>query len=180
MGSAESDGRLVRPLDEPERDRVEYDWSAVHQAALTNRVEMIQQIQAVKRHQDKLARLEAYRSSGAAHLQLLLAREEKLLGNLKLEISHQVADAIRDVDLKYGLMQTNHNQAVAADAELVAVKASYHSGIASLDLLLDAMRRSVEASRAYNSARADYARAVSNVEFRKGALLTRYGLKIAN
>jgi hypothetical protein len=46
--------------------------------------------------------------------------------------------------------------------------------------MLDAMLRSVEAERADNRAQADYARAVSNVEKRKGSLLARHGLKIAN
>ena len=57
--------------------------------------------------------------SGVRHHELLLARERAILQDLELEISHQLGDAIRDVDLNYGLTQTNFNRRVAAEAEVV-------------------------------------------------------------
>ena len=62
--------------------------------------------------------------SGIRHHELLLARERAILQDLELEISHQLGDAIRDVDLNYGLTQTNFNRRVAAEAEVQAVNAS--------------------------------------------------------
>ena len=79
--------------------------------------------------------------SGVRHHELLLARERALLQNLELEISHQLGDAIRDVDLNFGLTQTNFNRRVAAEAEVQAVNASYLANRVTLDLLLDAQRR---------------------------------------
>jgi hypothetical protein len=184
LGLPATDGRLIKPTDKPETDRVSHDWNAVHQAALKYRVEIIKQRQEITKREDKLERRQrdaAWRqSSEARHLQLLLGREKALLNGLELEISHQLGDALRDVDLNFGLMQTNFNRAAAAKAEVDAVDASHRAGIATLDLLLDAQRRVVDAVRAYNSARTDYARALSQVDARKGTLLARHGLKIAD
>ena len=63
--------------------------------------------------------------SGVRHHELLLARDRAILQDLELEVSHQLGDAIRDLDLNYGLTQTNFNRRVAAEAEVVAVNASY-------------------------------------------------------
>ena len=60
--------------------------------------------------------------SGIRHQELLLARDRAILQDLETEISHQMGDAIRDLDLNYGLTQTNFNRRVAAEAEVVAVK----------------------------------------------------------
>src|SRR5262249_9848988 len=79
--------------------------------------------------------------SGVRHQELLLARERALLQDLELEISHQLGDSIRDVDLNFGLTQTNFNRRVAAEAEVQAVNASYQANRVTLDLLLDAQRR---------------------------------------
>ena len=42
--------------------------------------------------------------------QLKLARERSVLQDMELEVSHQMADAIRDVDTDYMLAQTNFNR----------------------------------------------------------------------
>ena len=84
--------------------------------------------------------------SGVRHHELLLARDRAILQDLELEISHQLGDAIRDIDLNYGLTQTNFNRRVAAEAEVHAVEAAVRSSSnVTLDLLLDAQRRRAEA-----------------------------------
>ena len=40
MGLSMSDGRLIRPSDEPTTARVAFDWSGIHCEALTRRVEI--------------------------------------------------------------------------------------------------------------------------------------------
>jgi hypothetical protein len=114
--------------------------------------------------------------SGVRHHELLLARERALLHDLELEISHQLGDAIRDVDLNYGLVQTNFNRRVAAEAEVQAVNASYLADRATLDLVLDAQRRRSEAESAYYRALVDYNRGIMNVHYRKGSLLDYDGV----
>lgn len=240
MGMSMSDGKLIRPSDEPTTARVAFDWSGIHCEALTRRVEVRREKWEIKRRELELIaarnfllpRIDAvgrYRwlglgdellnqnhkdffeqdssafgvltsgefqdwqlglqasipigfrreLSGVRHHELLLARERALLQDLELEISHQLGDSIRDVDLNYGLTQTNLNRRVAAEAEVQAVAASYEAGRATLDLLLDAQRRRSEAESAYYRSLVDYNRSIMNVHYRKGSLLDYDGVYLA-
>ena len=240
MGLSMSDGKLIRPADEPSTARVGFDWSAIHCEALTRRVEVRRQKWEIKRRELELIaarnfllpRLDAvgrYRwlglgdelinqnhrefnipgssafgvldsgqfqewqlglqatvpigfrreLSGIRHHELLMARDRAILTDLELEISHQMGDAIRDIDNNYGLTQTNFNRRVAAEAEVQAVGASYDAGRVSLDLLLDAQRRRAEAESAYYRSLVDYNRSIMNVHFRKGSLLDYDGVYLA-
>ena len=242
MGLSMSDGRLIRPADEPSTARVAFDWAGIHCEALTRRVEIRRQKWEIKRRELELIaarnfllpRLDAvgryrwlglgdelirasrgasafnepgstafgtltsgefqewqlglqlsmpigYRRelSGIRHHELLLARDRAILQDLELEISHQLGDAIRDIDLNYGLTQTNFNRRVAAEAEVVAVEASFLANLITLDLLLDAQRRRAEAESAYYRSLVDYNRAIMNVHYRKGSLLEYDGVYLA-
>jgi outer membrane protein TolC len=240
MGLSMSDGKLIRPADEPSTARVAFDWSGIHCEALTRRVEIRRQKWEIKRRELELIaarnfllpRLDAvgrYRwlglgdelinqnhrdfnipgssafgsldsgnfqewqlgleanipigfrreLSGIRHQELLMARERAILSDLELEISHQLGDAIRDIDNTYGLTQTNFNRRVAAEAEVQAVGASYEAGRVSLDLLLDAQRRRAEAESAYYRSLVDYNRGIMNVHYRKGSLLDYDGVYLA-
>jgi outer membrane protein TolC len=240
MGLSMSDGKLIRPADEPSTARVAFDWSGIHCEALTRRVEIRREKWEIKRRELELIaarnfllpRLDAvgkYRwlglgddlinqsnapfntagssafgsldsgnfqewqlglemnvpigfrreLSGIRHQELLMARERAILQDLELEISHQLGDAIRDIDNTYGLTQTNFNRRVAAEAEVQAVGASYEAGRVSLDLLLDAQRRRAEAESAYYRSLVDYNRGIMNVHYRKGSLLDYDGVYLA-
>ena len=117
--------------------------------------------------------------SGVRHHELLIARERAILQDLELEISHQLGDSIRDVDLNYGLSQTNFNRRVAAEKEVQAVEAAYEADRVTLDLLLDAQRRRAEAESAYYRSLIDYNKAIMSVHFRKGSLLDYNGVYLA-
>jgi hypothetical protein len=117
--------------------------------------------------------------SGVRHHELLLARDRAILQDLELEISHQLGEAIRDVDLNYGLTQTNFNRRVAAETEVEAVNASYEADRVTLDLLLDAQRRRAEAESAYYRSLVDYNKAIMNVHYRKGSMLDYDGVYLA-
>ncbi len=117
--------------------------------------------------------------SGVRHHQLLLARERAVLQDLELEASHQLGSAIRDLDLNFGLTQTNFNRRVAAEDEVEAVEAVYDSGRLTLDLLLDTQRRRAEAESAYYRSLVDYNRAIMRVHYRKGSLLEYNGVYLA-
>jgi outer membrane protein TolC len=248
MGLSMSDGRLIRPSDEPTTARVAFDWSGIHCEALTRRVEIRKQKWEIKRRELELIaarnlmlpRIDAvgrYRwlglgdelisgSRGASlfnpitgdpqagsnafatltsgdfqewqlglqasipigwrrelssvrHHELLLARDRAILQDLELEISHQLGNSIRDIDLGYGLTQTNFNRRVAAEAEVVAVNAQYEYQQITLDLLLDAQRRRAEAESAYYRSLVDYNQAIMNVHFFKGSLLDYDGVYLA-
>lgn len=242
MGLSVSDGRLIRPADEPTTALVAFDWTAVHAEALSRRVEVRKQKWEIKRRELELVaarnhllpRLDAFgtyrwlgagdvlwgddRGAGSAfaqdvgafnvltegnfqewemglrfslpigfrqqlstvrHHQLLLARERALLQDLELEVSHQLGDAFRDLDLNYSLTETNFNRRAAAQREVEAVESSYKANRATLDLLLDAQRRRSDAETAYYRSLVDYNLAITDVHFRKGSLLDYNGVYLA-
>ncbi len=113
------------------------------------------------------------------HHELLLAKARALLEDLELEISHQLGDAIRDVQLFYTTSQTNFNRRVAAEKEVNAVEAALQADKVTLDLLLDAQRRRSDAETAYYRSLVDYNRAIMNVHNRKGSLLEYNGVYLA-
>jgi hypothetical protein len=117
--------------------------------------------------------------SGIRHQELLMARERAILQDLELEISHQLGDSIRDIDLNYGLLQTNFNRRVAAEAEVQAMNFSYEAGRVSLDLLLQAQARRAESESAYYRSLVDYNRSIMNVHYRKGSLLDYDGVYLS-
>ncbi len=246
MGLTVSDGRLIRPIDEPTTAQVHFDWPTIHVETLTRRAELRRQKWQVKRREleliatrnNLLPRLDAvgrYRwlgggddllntngsginrnlgafapdtnafdslvsgdyqewemglqfsmpigfrnaLSGVRHHQLLLARERAVLQDLELETSHQLGQAIRDLDLNFGLTQTNFNRRVAAEDEVEAIEAIYDSGRQTLDVLLDAQRRRAEAESQYYLSLVSYNRAIMRVHFRKGSLLEYNGVYLA-
>jgi outer membrane protein TolC len=242
MGLSMSDGRLIRPSDEPTTARAAFDWAGIHCEALTRRTEVRKQKWEIKRREMELIaarnlllpRLDAvgryrwlglgdelidsaggaanfaqqgssafgtltsgqfqdwqlglqlsmpigYRQelSGVRHHELLLARDRAILQDLELEVSHQLGDAIRDLDLFYVQTGTNFNRRLAAETEVATVRASYEVGRVTLDLLLDAQRRRAEAESAYYRSLVDYNKAIMNVHYRKGSMLDYDGVYLA-
>ena len=242
MGIAVSDGRLIRPVDEPTTRQVHFDWPTIHAEALATRAELRRGRWQIKRREleliaarnSMLPRLDAvgrYRWLGVGdelidsngtgvppflpdsnafevltsgdyqewelglqftmpigfrramtavrHHQLLLARERAVLQDLELEVSHQLADAVRDVDLNYGVAQTNFNRRAAADDEVDAVETLYQVGQIMIDRVLDAQSRQAEAESAYYRSLVDYNRAIMRLHFRKGSLLEYNGVYLA-
>jgi outer membrane protein TolC len=242
MGLAATDGRLIRPVDEPTTAEIDFDWTSVHLEALTRRTEIRRRKWEIQRREMELIasknnlmpRLDAngtYRwlgagdsligggqfngnffadgtgaieslesgafqewqlgvqftmpigfrraMSGVRHHQLLLARERALLEDLELEISHQISDAIRDIDFNYQTTQTRFNGRVASQDEVDAVRTVYESGRVPIDLLLDAQRRRAEAESNYYRSLVDYNRAIMRVHYRKGSLLEYNGVYLA-
>jgi hypothetical protein len=242
MGISVSDGRLIRPADEPTTARVAFDWYEVHCEALSRAVELREQKWRIKERELELIaarnlvqpRLDAagyYRWRGLGdellnyrpdsehnglvntnafgeltggkyqewqlglqmkipigfrrelaavrHYQLQLARERARLQDAELEVSHQLGDAVRNVEGNYDLAQTNFNRRVAAEKQVEAVKAAYDVDTVTLDLLLDAQRRRADAEVAYYRSLVDYVRGISLVHYRKGSLLEYNGIYLA-
>lgn len=117
--------------------------------------------------------------TGVRHHQLLLARERKILEDLELQHSHNLADAERDLQLNYRTALTNFHRRVASQDEVDAVNAVYDSGTVTLDLLLDAQRRRAEAESAFYRSVVDYNRAIMLVHYNKGSLLEYNGVYLA-
>jgi outer membrane protein TolC len=105
------------------------------------------------------------------HYQLQLAKERAKLQDLELELSHELADAIRNLELTYELTQTNFNRTLAAVRQVEAVQAAFDAQTITLDQLLEAQRRRAEAQASFFRTLLDYQRAIIMVHYRKGSLL---------
>lgn len=232
MGLAATDGRLIRPKDEPTRAKVEFNFHDVHAEALVRNPLLRREKWRVKKAELELIaaknyllpRLDFfgfYRWNGLGHdlidpdndssnaygsltsgdfqdwqlgmelrvpigfrkelaavrnAQLNLARERAILQEQELEISHQIAWVLREIDEYYTIAQTNYNRTVAAENEVRAVTAMYDAGSATLDLLLNAQQRRAEAEIQYYQALTKYMFAISHLHYRKGSLLEYNGV----
>jgi outer membrane protein TolC len=235
LGLGPTDGRLIRPGDEPTTALVQFDWYQSHLEAITRSVELRQQKFRVKQRELEviasknflLPRLDAtgrYRwlglgdelidpdnsdinaygnmtggdfqewqvgleaeftigfrreMAGVRQAQLNLARERAVLQEAELEVSHQLANAIRELEDNYKITQTNFNRYIAGKDEYEAVLARYELGETTLDLLLDAQRRLAEAVNDYYRSLINYNEAIISVHFRKGSLLEYNGVYLA-
>lgn len=236
MGLAATDGRLIRPKDEPTTAKVVFDFHDVHCEGLTRSPELRKEKWRIKQFELELLASKnlllpnldfnadyklyglgdtllnpdgtAYTgfnslpgSTAAADVvegkfpnynlgltfsmpfgfrrelttirnqQLLLARERSVLQDQELELSHEITDAVRNVDTQYHLMQTNFNRRLAAEQEVVAVKVAYETGTITLDVLLTAQQERSVAEAAYYRSLVDYNRAISQIHFVAGSLL---------
>ena len=245
MGLAATDGRLIRPVDEPTKAYVNFDWREILCESLQRRVELRQQRWSIKQQELKLIaarnlllpRLDVmglYRFvgvgdhlinadrngldlpspgstaydvlnegnyqefqfglefslpvgfrrelAGVRHQQLQCVREKARLEDMELEVTHQLTDAIQNLEGHVVLAQTNFNHWAAAEKEVETVQNAYDTGPAgtvTLDLLLDAQVRRVQAEIDYHRSVCDYNLAISGVHLRKGSLLQYNGTQLA-
>jgi outer membrane protein TolC len=240
MGLAATDGRLIRPLDEPTTARISFDWDSIHSEALDRHLELRRQRWQVKQRELELiaARnqllpqfdaVALYRWLGAGdefasssavapielnegaldallsgnrqefrigfefevplgfrrelaqvrNQQLGLVRERARLEDMELEKSHQLTDAIQELEAQNVLLQTNFNRYNAADQGVAAVEEAFQVGTVALDLLLDSQRRRADAEVAYYQSLVNYNLAITRVHLRKGSLLDYNGVMLA-
>ncbi|QDU93396.1 TolC family protein [Lignipirellula cremea] len=109
--------------------------------------------------------------AGVRNAQLSLARDHARLEDLELNTSHQLGQAIRDLDTNYHLLETQFNRWRAAKDEVDNLRALFEGGLGSLDILLDAQIRITLAEQAYYQSLCDYQRSIAAVHYRKGSLL---------
>jgi len=231
MGIAATDGRLIRPADDPTTAEVNFDWAEILVEGEARYPELRRQKWVIKQRELQLIasknfllpRIDAtgiYRwygfgndlwetnrngvadfsnamavmtggnfqewqlglqaavpigfraqLAGVRNAQLQLARERAILQDQELEVSHQLASAVRDVDRSYRLTETNFNRRIAAEVNVQAVRAAYDTDTVTLDLLLDAQRRLAVAESDYFRSLVDYNLAIRTVHLRKGSLL---------
>ncbi len=109
--------------------------------------------------------------AGVRNAQLLVARERAVLEDQELQITHDLSNAIAELDRDFVLTRTNFNRRVASREQYEAISVQFDNDLVPLDLLLDAQRRLAEAESAYYRSQAEYAVALKNVHFEKGSLL---------
>lgn len=241
MGLAATDGRLIRPLDEPTTAKIAFDWSSIHCESLDKRLELRRQRWRVKQRELELiaARnqllpqfdaIALYRWLGAGDeylsrsgdptavgleegavqalfggerqefrlgfefevplgfrrelaqvrtQQLGLVRERAWLEDMELEVSHQLTDAVQELEAQVVLLQTNLNRLKAAVQHVQAVEDAFQVGNLALDLLLDSQRRRADAEIAYYQTLVNYNLAINRIHLRKGSMLEYNGVMLA-
>jgi outer membrane protein TolC len=244
MGLAATDGRLIRPIDEPTTAKVSFDWSDAQCEALARSVELRQQKWVVKRRELELIAAKnfllpqldavgkytwtgfgnkllessggtgdifstnpepnAFQSltggnmqswelgfqfampigfrremSGVRNAQLQIAKDRAKLQEAELELSHQLAFAIRDMETAQVLSQTNFNRRIAAQRQVEAVAAAYETGTITFDVLLTSQQRLAQAESDYYRSVINYNKAIMQVHYRKGSLLEYNGVYLA-
>ncbi len=253
LGLTHSDGRLIRPSDEPTRARVEFDWYDIHAEALTRSVEIRKQKWSIKQRELELVAAKNYllprldmvgrygwagigdmlidpardlqnqdptdptsplvphsgygsltsgqypswhlgfefrmpfgfrrEMAGVRYAQLSLTRERKILQEQELELSNQLADAVRDLSEQYNLLLKNYNRAIVGKHESEAARIAYDNPSdryrIGLDQVLNARRRQTEAETAFYRSLVDHTLAITQIHFRKGSLLEYDGVFLA-
>ena len=107
------------------------------------------------------------------NLELRLCKARAALGSQELEISHELANAFRQLDAAFQTAQTNFNRRRAAERRLQAYEAQYRAGTpkATVDLLLRSQISLAQAETAYYQSVVGYNRAITEMKYRKGTLL---------
>ncbi len=114
--------------------------------------------------------------AGVRNAELRLARERVVLDAQEREILYDLSTAIGEADRSFFVMQTNYNRWVAARQQVAAVEAAYNDDRVEFIAVLDAQRRYAEAESQHFRSRVEYAMAVKNISFERGALLDYYGI----
>ncbi len=242
MGLSATDGRLIRPKDEPASAKVVFDWCQIHSEALCRSPELRRQKWHIKSDELQLCaaknlllpRLDAIAQysvngigedliksregsggvvggnafdqmtdgqfqewelglrfsmpigfrkelAGVRNRNLKIAQDRAILQDGELELSHQLSDAVRDLDTQYALMQTNFNRLISSQKQVDAIQVAYEAGAkdVTFDVLLNAQRRRSDAEASYYRALIDYNKAIANVHIRKGSLLEYNGVYLA-
>lgn len=117
--------------------------------------------------------------AGVRNAQLDLAKERTILQEQELEVTHQLAQAVRDLDRGFQVTQTNYSRRIAAEREVACVEAAEEFGTASWDLVLQSQRRRAEADIEYYRTLVDYNLSIMEVHERKGSLLEYNGVFLA-
>ncbi len=105
------------------------------------------------------------------NLELRLCKARAALGAQELEISHELAQAFRQLDAAFQTAQTNFNRRRAAERRVQAYEAQYRAGKGNVDLLLRSQISLAQAETAYYQSVVGYNRAITEMKYRKGTLL---------
>ena len=110
---------------------------------------------------------------GVQNAELSLARERKLLQAQEMEISQDLADAIRLMDASYERMRTNLENRAAALQRLRAMEELHRTGSSGvgLDDVLRAQEEVARAETSYFRSAVDHTLTIKQLHFEKGTLL---------
>ncbi len=113
------------------------------------------------------------RQAGAAvtNARLNLAREQAILQESELRISHDLSSASRAVSRAFALMAANYNRQQSDRDQVSALQARYEGGLDNINFLLQAQQQLAVSQSAYFRSLADYQLALRDYHREKGSLL---------
>ena len=110
-------------------------------------------------------------SNAIANARWNLVREQSLLQEQELRISHDLSNASRQIDRSYSLMQTNFNRQSADRLQVEVLRDRYEAGLTDIGFLLVAQQQLAISTSAYFRSLVDYQLALRDLHREKGSLL---------
>jgi hypothetical protein len=110
-------------------------------------------------------------SNAIANAQWNLTREQTLLKEQELKISHDLSNASREIDRTYQMLQTNYNRQDADRLQVEVLRDRYQAGLSNIFFLLQAQQEYSISTSAYFKSLADYQLALRDFHREKGSLL---------
>jgi hypothetical protein len=113
------------------------------------------------------------------NLELRLAKARKVLEMQELTVSHELAATFQDLDVNYAQAQSNFNRRRAAQKTVQLYTPQVEVGTKTVDELLRAQARLLEAEGDYYRYLIEYNKAITQLHLRKGTLLAYNGVHLA-
>ncbi|MDZ4688289.1 MAG: TolC family protein [Planctomycetaceae bacterium] len=113
--------------------------------------------------------------------ELQLVKSRTALAAQELDISHDLAESIQNLDQAYMTAKTNFDRRVASERRVQATEAEYEAGVrdATLDLVLRAQASKAAAEIAYFTSLVNYNKAIVELNRQRGTLLDVNGISLA-
>ena len=117
-------------------------------------------------------------SAAVANANLSLRREQAVLSETELRISHDLSDASRLIELTHQLVETNYNRYRSDLRQVDVLRRRYRDGTDNINFLLQAQRQVVTSESEFYRAITNYQLALRDFHREKGSLLAynRIGL----
>jgi outer membrane protein TolC len=110
--------------------------------------------------------------SAVQNSQLQLARECSILREQERQVTHDLSNALAELERAHELTHTTLNRLAAAERHVEILREKILKDLpVNLDQLFDAERRLADADIQHHRSRVEYALAIKNVHFEKGTLL---------
>ncbi|QDT65840.1 TolC family protein [Calycomorphotria hydatis] len=117
--------------------------------------------------------------SQVRNIELQLMKARRVLSVAELDVSHEVADAMQQIALRYQTAQSNFNRRIAAKRRTELFEEEYKAGTVTLDEVLRAQSSLAQAESAYFTSLVNYNQAIAQLQFAKGTLLDWNNVRLA-
>ncbi len=110
------------------------------------------------------------------HAELNLAREKSILSEQQRQVIFGLSNAVGELRRASRVRTANANRLEAANEQYAAIQNIYREQDTTIDLVLEAQRRVIEAKLQYFQSQVEYMLAVKAVHFEQGTLLQYHGV----